>query len=265
MQVPFPLLGRAAELKAQRFPGKRGHTPTGCPACAAPPPPRAHSLSICPFPHLPWPKLSSLGALHASASAPALIDAETPAGLAGRLKDSALRAHSGGVTAILPLPDGLNLLTAGTDSRLRLWDARSRVNQLVTYEGTHNRALRARQLAVTEDARAVFYPSGSSVGVYEVGSGRCLGSLQGGHRDSINCVAYSPSGELFSGANDGGVVCWCFAGREADGDAEGSGDEEGEAGEGTWEVGLGAGGRRGQARGRGRGTSGGGRGRGAVR
>ena len=32
------------------------------------------------------------------------------------------QAHEGAVTAVVPTPDGLHLLTAGTDSRIRLWD-----------------------------------------------------------------------------------------------------------------------------------------------
>lgn len=32
------------------------------------------------------------------------------------------QAHEGAVTAVVPTPDGLYLLTAGTDSRIRLWD-----------------------------------------------------------------------------------------------------------------------------------------------
>ncbi len=32
------------------------------------------------------------------------------------------QAHEGAVTAVVPTPDGLYLLTAGTDSRIRLWN-----------------------------------------------------------------------------------------------------------------------------------------------
>ena len=32
------------------------------------------------------------------------------------------QAHEGAVTAVVPTPDGLYCLTAGTDSRIRLWD-----------------------------------------------------------------------------------------------------------------------------------------------
>ncbi|KAG2501789.1 hypothetical protein HYH03_000289 [Edaphochlamys debaryana] len=144
---------------------------------------------------------SGSGSMSGSSSAPALLGAE--AATAARMKESALRAHTGAVTCVLPCPDGISLLTAGTDGRMRLWDAQYRVNKLVGYEGTHNRALRARQLAVTEDARVVFYPSGSSVNVYEVQTGRMLAALQGAHTESINACVYNPTlRELYTGSND---------------------------------------------------------------
>ncbi|GLC58260.1 hypothetical protein PLESTB_001339000 [Pleodorina starrii] len=163
------------------------------------------------------------GAMHSSSSAPALLAPEPAA--SARMKEAAVRAHSGAVTCVLPCPDALSLLSAGTDGRMRLWDAHSRVNKLVGYEGTHNRALRTRQLAVTGDARVVFYPTGSSMNIYEVGTGRMLASLQGGHTESINCCTYNPSThELYSGANDRVLRVWTVqpdADRMEDEDCEG--------------------------------------------
>ncbi|PNH03673.1 DNA excision repair protein ERCC-8, partial [Tetrabaena socialis] len=160
---------------------------------------------------------------HSPLSLPAPLGVEP--GAAARMKESALTAHSGAVTCVLPCPDGVNLLTAGTDSRLRLWDLQSRVNKLVGYEGTHNRAIRARQLGVTDDARVVFYPTGSSINVYEVETGCMLASMQGGHSEGINCCAYSPSlHELYSGANDHTVCVW---GQCEERDDEGGDDESG--------------------------------------
>ncbi|PNW88497.1 hypothetical protein CHLRE_01g032100v5 [Chlamydomonas reinhardtii] len=210
-------------------------------------PPGGSAELDAPPPFVPASKkqrrgLGSLaGSLAGSASAPALLATdELPPGspgavaAAGRMKESALRAHSGGVTALLPCPDGLSLLTAGTDGRMRLWDAASRTNRLVGYEGTHNRALRARTVAVTEDARVVFYPTGSSINVYEVDNGRSLTGLQGGHTESINCVQYNPAtGELYSGANDKRIAVWSFAGLDTPvDDVEDEGGEEGGGGRG---------------------------------
>ncbi|KXZ44195.1 hypothetical protein GPECTOR_71g556 [Gonium pectorale] len=152
------------------------------------------------------PKKQRHGSKHRSAQA---LGMEPPADAALRLKDSALKAHSGAVTCVLPCPDGVHLLSAGTDGRMRLWDAQYRHNKLVGYEGTYNRALRARQLAVTDDSRVVFYPSGSSVNAYEVLTGHMLVSLQGAHRESINCCAYNPGmHELYTGSNDHTVRIW---------------------------------------------------------
>ena len=57
---------------------------------------------------------------------PAGLPRQGPAGAAGRAEAARpaqhRAAHEGAVTAVAPTPDGLRCLTAGTDSRLRLWD-----------------------------------------------------------------------------------------------------------------------------------------------
>ena len=52
-------------------------------------------------------------------------------------------------------------------------------NLLVTYPDTFNRAIRPRQMAVTEDSRVLFHPSGSMV---QVGGG----GGKGGDVDSVD-------------------------------------------------------------------------------
>ena len=115
-------------------------------------------------------------------------------------------AHPGGaVTGVAPTPDGLHWLTAGTDDRVRLWDAgtyrcergvgsergrqggvqalsrspellplivplsfpqtRTHRHLLVHYQGAFNRATQARQLALSGDGGTLFHPSGSAVQV----------------------------------------------------------------------------------------------------
>lgn len=51
-------------------------------------------------------------------------------------------AHDGRVTGILPTPDGLHWLTAGTDNRLRLWDAQHKYHLLVNYPQTFNSSMK---------------------------------------------------------------------------------------------------------------------------
>lgn len=95
------------------------------------------------------------------------------------LASSAVRAHSGAVSCVMPTPDGLYWLTAGTDSSLRLWDAMHWHNRLVNYSQTHNHAIRARQLAVGEEGLTVFHPSGSMIQVGRPWGRGCCGLLTG--------------------------------------------------------------------------------------
>jgi len=74
---------------------------------------------------------------------------------AARKESTAAVAHDGRVTGILPTPDGLHWLTAGTDNRLRLWDARHNYHLLVNYPQTFNSSMKVSH-AVThtsEDER----------------------------------------------------------------------------------------------------------------
>lgn len=57
-------------------------------------------------------------------------------------KKGAAVAHLGRVTGILPTPDGLHWLTAGTDNRLRLWDAQHNYHLLVNYPQTFNSSMK---------------------------------------------------------------------------------------------------------------------------
>lgn len=139
-------------------------------------------------------------------------------------------AHDGAITAILSTPDGDRWLSAGTDDRLRLWDAATHSNMLVHYRDAYNRASRARQLAITEDGSTVFYPSGSAVQVYDVSTGRILTTLKGGHFEGIYACVWNPlSEELYTGSTDMHIVVWSpntksgqcgeSDGDESDGDA----------------------------------------------
>ena len=57
-------------------------------------------------------------------------------------KKGAAVAHNGRVTGIIPTPDGLHWLTAGTDNRLRLWDTQHNYHLLVNYPQTFNSSMK---------------------------------------------------------------------------------------------------------------------------
>ena len=119
-------------------------------------------------------------------------------------------AHNGHINGMSFSSDGLHLLTYGTDDRLRLWDMFTAKNTLVNFGRTHNLSRKAVKLCLscwTSDEVA-FVPSGSSIEVYKMVSGKHVTSL-GGHFNNVNCCTFhSRFQALFSGANDTNVLVW---------------------------------------------------------
>ncbi|GAB4816816.1 hypothetical protein N2152v2_003862 [Parachlorella kessleri] len=139
-------------------------------------------------------------------------------------------AHGGSITGVHPTPHGLYWLSAGTDDRVRLWDAMEYRHLLVNYPNAFNRSLRARQLSVADDSRMLFHPSGSAVQLFDVDTGRPLRVLQGAHFDTINCCKWNPvNEELYTGANDCHIVVWAPPLAEAPHEEQGGGSVESDA------------------------------------
>lgn len=119
-------------------------------------------------------------------------------------------AHNGHVNGISFAPDGLHLLTYGTDDRLRLWDTFTGKNTLVNFGRVHNPSRKAIKLCHSSGTshQVVFVPSGSNIEVYELVTGKHMVSL-GGHYNNVNCCAFHHYFQaLFSGANDTNLLAW---------------------------------------------------------
>lgn len=117
-------------------------------------------------------------------------------------------AHYGSVTSLQTSADGLHLFSAGTDSRVRLWDIESGCNTLVNYEATRIRAHQGSQLAVSMDSSLLFVASSHSIQTYDIWSGRMHSKLVG-HYDNVNCCAFLPEDqELYTGSSDRQILVW---------------------------------------------------------
>lgn len=75
------------------------------------------------------------------------------------------KAHQGACVGLMPTPDGLHWVSAGTDSRLRLWDSLSWHNRLVSFPDTPTKGTRAKRMAVSDDGKLLFTPLGNNVQV----------------------------------------------------------------------------------------------------
>ncbi|KAE9458784.1 hypothetical protein C3L33_09307, partial [Rhododendron williamsianum] len=117
-------------------------------------------------------------------------------------------AHYGAVIGLKATEDGMYLLSAGSDSRLRLWDIESSCNTLVNFETARLQTGKAMQLSTTQDSTLVFVPCMTSVKVFDVWSGKTVQTFRG-HYDHVNCCCYSlQDQELYTGGTDRQILVW---------------------------------------------------------
>lgn len=117
-------------------------------------------------------------------------------------------AHYGAVTGLKVSEDGMYLVSAGSDSRLRLWDVQSGCNTLVNFETARLQTTKAIQLALTQDSAQVFVPCMTAVKAFDVWSGKTSMTFRG-HYDYVNCCWFSlQDQELYTGGNDRQILVW---------------------------------------------------------
>uniref|UniRef100_A0A803PQ59 Uncharacterized protein n=1 Tax=Cannabis sativa TaxID=3483 RepID=A0A803PQ59_CANSA len=117
-------------------------------------------------------------------------------------------AHYGAVTGLKVTEDGMYLLSAGSDSRLRLWDVESGRNTLVNFETVRMQTSKPIQLATSQNPSLVFVPCMTTVKAFDMWSGMTSLTFCG-HYESVNCCWFSSQDqELFTGGNDRQILVW---------------------------------------------------------
>ncbi|KAH9606184.1 hypothetical protein KSS87_009514 [Heliosperma pusillum] len=117
-------------------------------------------------------------------------------------------AHYGAVTGLKTTEDGMYLLSAGSDSRLRLWDIESGCNTLVNFETARLQNSKGIQLAIAQDASLVFAPCMTSVKAFDLWSGQTSQTFRG-HYECVNCCWFAAQDqELYTGGNDRQILAW---------------------------------------------------------
>lgn len=118
-------------------------------------------------------------------------------------------AHNGHINAMAFTSSGLNLVTYGTDDRVRLWDISTGRNCLVNYGRIPNQCKKGVQIAISNTSKELaFLPSLSDILAVDLHSGKHITKLRGAF-NSVNCCAYEENyQELYSGSNDTFILSW---------------------------------------------------------
>jgi len=120
-------------------------------------------------------------------------------------------AHSGRVVGVRFLPDGLRLISLGTDHRLRLWDEATGRNTLVNYGQIQILSRMTVRMAVSpidSGVTVAFVPAACDIVAFDVEDGQRISVLRG-HYGRVNCLAVSQATHcLYSGANDRAILVW---------------------------------------------------------
>ncbi|XP_044474472.1 WD repeat-containing protein ATCSA-1-like [Mangifera indica] len=117
-------------------------------------------------------------------------------------------AHYGAVTGLKVTEDGMYLLSAGSDSRIRLWDLESGCNTLVNFETVRLQTSKAIQLATSPNPALAFVPCMTAVKAFDVWTGKTCLEFRG-HYEFVNCCWFSSQDqELYTGGNDRQILVW---------------------------------------------------------
>ena len=107
-------------------------------------------------------------------------------------------------------PDGLHLVTFGTDEHVRLWSTTSGKNCLVNFGRLSNDSRKCVKLAVSAGTSQtmLFVPNYGDVEVYDIFSGLLVRTLRG-HFNQVNCCLFLPHWqELYTAGNDRNILVW---------------------------------------------------------
>lgn len=120
-----------------------------------------------------------------------------------------LVAHRGAISGLAYLPDGTQLVTAGQDGMIRLWNtATLAVEREIRADVTGE----AVSLALAPDGKLIAAGnSGGNVRIWEAASGKVLQSIAA-HAERVTAVSFSPDGGcLMTGSEDGTTAVWDVA------------------------------------------------------
>ena len=118
-------------------------------------------------------------------------------------------AHNGHVNSMCFTPNGLHLVTYGTDDRVRLWDVATGRNCFVNYGRIANHCNKSVQIAISDTSKELaFLPTLTKIIAVAIHTGKHVMKHKGAY-NVINCCIYEENNqELYTGSNDTFLLAW---------------------------------------------------------
>ncbi|KAL8611451.1 hypothetical protein ACOMHN_014506 [Nucella lapillus] len=125
-------------------------------------------------------------------------------------KTCGIAAHDGIVNSMQFTPDGLHLVTFGTDHRVRVWETSRGQLLALNFGVVNNTVKKGVGMEVVSDCTptVLFVPSDSTIAVYDLFKGDHLANLCGHFNDVNCCVSHPHTQFLFSGGLDRNLLVW---------------------------------------------------------
>ena len=107
-------------------------------------------------------------------------------------------------------PDGMNLLTMGTDNRVRLWSTFSGANTNVNFGKVYNDCRKCIKMSISTntDPPLVYVPHESHIEVFNVHNGDKVDTLRGHYNQINTCLFDVNQQDLYSAGNDRNILVW---------------------------------------------------------
>lgn len=124
--------------------------------------------------------------------------------------ESVATAHNGAVNCLKFTPDGAQLVSAGHDGRVRLWNVSTARNSVINFSGITNKGLSKVEASVSTSGNppVLFQPSGQEIISFNLRTGMKVATMRAHYKHVHSALFHPFRQELYTASNDQEILVW---------------------------------------------------------